>query len=69
MIKLLHNLSLSHGISDLVVANELLLGHGLHGVDDTTVTLLDTEDFTERSFAQDFDDLKVTELKISLYLC
>lgn len=66
MVKLFHNLSLCHGILDLVVLDKLLLGHRLHRVDLPRVLLLDLEDFAKASLTQRVHDLEVFEAQATM---
>ena len=61
MIKLFHDKSFRHSISDLVVADELLLRHALHGINFTTITLLYFEDLAEGAFSEDLDHFEIGE--------
>ena len=66
VVELLHDLGLGDGIAHLVVADQLLLAHRLHGKDLPCVALTHPEDLAEGAFAEDLKHLEVREGKASL---
>ena len=63
MIKLFHYLGLGDSVPDLVVVNQLLLRHGLHGVDFPAVPLANLKHFAERALVKDLNDFEVAEFQ------